>query len=165
MNSVRDGHYDGSMTKVLVVEPDEPLMRMLGWILIDAGFAVVCARDFDEALEKIPEVRPDVTVLDGDRTADMCADPIGAVRTRWRTGRVMLLRCPQSRRPSEITTADATLTKPFHADSLVAAIDDLCPTCEPVASPSTPVAADLHGDSLPPSRLWKRAHKQDRCDA
>jgi DNA-binding response OmpR family regulator len=153
------------MTKVLVVEPDEPLMRMLGWILIDAGFAVVCTRDFDEALEKMAEVRPDVTVLDDERSEDMCADPVGAVRTRWRTGRVMLLRRPQSSRPSGITTADATLTKPFHADSLVAAIHDLSPKCEPVASPSIPVAADLHGNSLPPSRLWKRSHKQDRRDA
>jgi hypothetical protein len=101
----------------------------------------------------MPLVRPDVTVLDGERTEDVRADPIGAVRTRWRTGRVTLLRHLQSRRPPAVTTADATLTKLFHADSLVAAIHDLCPKCEPGASPFIPVAADLHGDSLPPSRL------------
>lgn len=165
MNSVGDADYDGSVTKVLVVEPGEPLMRMLGWILVDAGFAVVCARDFDEALERMPEVRPDVTVLDGDRTEGLCADPIGAVRTRWRTGRVMLLRRPQARRLPEITTADATLTMPFHADALVAAIHDLSPKCEPGASPFTAVADDMRGGSLPSSRLWRRSHKQDGRDA
>ena len=116
------GSYDGSVAKVLIVEPDERLKRMMGWILIDAGFAVVCASDFDEALRRLPEARPDVTVLDGDGTEGLCADPIGAVRTRWRDGRVIDL---QPQHAPEITTADATLTKPFHVQSLLAAIHDL----------------------------------------
>ena len=92
------------------------------WILIDAGFAVVCPNDFDEALRRLPEARPDVTVLDGDGTEGMCADPIGAVRTRWRDGRVIDL---QPHYAPEMTTADATLRKPFHVQSLLAAIHDL----------------------------------------
>ena len=114
--------YAGCMTTVLIVEPDEPLMRMMGWVLIDAGFTVVCANDFDEALRRLPDARPDVTVLDDDGTEDTCADPIGAVRTRWHKGRVIEL---QPQHAPEMTTADATLRKPFHADSLVDAIRDL----------------------------------------
>ena len=116
------GPYDGCMSKVLIVEPDERLKRMMIWILIDAGFAVVCASDFDEALRRLREVRPDITVLDEDGAEGMCADPIGAVRTRWRRGRVIDI---QPHHAPEMTTADATLRKPFHVQSLLAAIRDL----------------------------------------
>jgi DNA-binding response OmpR family regulator len=156
--------YDCSVTKVLIVEPDEPLMRMLGWILIDAGFAVVCTGDFDEALRRLPEVRPDITVLDGDSAENMCADPIGAVRTRWGEGRVIDLQRPSA---PQMTTADATLRKPFHADSLVATIRELSGELPSEAETKVPsdTAKDVRGESLPASTLWSRMHKQHRRNA
>ncbi len=118
----RRGSYARFVTRVLIVEPDERLKRMMGWVLIDAGFAVVCASDFDEALERLPEVKPDITLLDVDGTEGMCADPIGAVRTRWRDGHVIDL---QPQYAQEITTADATLTKPLHVQAFLDAMHEL----------------------------------------
>jgi hypothetical protein len=52
----------------------------------------------------------------------VCADPIAAVRARWRDGRVIDL---QPQHALEITTADATLTKPLHVQAFLATIRDL----------------------------------------
>jgi DNA-binding response OmpR family regulator len=136
------------MTKVLLVEPDAPLMRIMGWILADAGFEVVGEHDFDEALRTLPELRPDVTVLNCDVTEGACTDRIGALRTRWPKGRVIDLQHLQAQHAHETMTADVTLTKPFHAESLVAAIHDLSAEHESYAQtePSVETAAELRGE-------------------
>jgi DNA-binding response OmpR family regulator len=138
------------MTKVLLVEPDAPLMRIMGWILADAGFEVVGEHDFDEALRALPEVRPDVTVLNGgDATDDERADRIAALRTRWPRGRVIDMTHLGAQEPQVATTADVMLTKPFHAESLVAAIHNLSAECESVdeGEPSSPAAVELGGEA------------------
>jgi DNA-binding response OmpR family regulator len=139
------------MTKVLIVEPDTPLMRVLGWILADAGFEVVGQHDFGEALRALPEVQPDVTVLNGGDalTDDERGDRIAALRTRWPRGRVIdLTHLGSARDTRSPTLADVTLTKPFHAESLVAAIHDLSAKGEPLGEtePSSPAAAELGGE-------------------
>ena len=133
------------MTKVVLVEPDAPLMRVMGWILADAGFEVVGEHDFDEALRTLPELRPDVTVLNCDMTEDACADRIAALRTRWPRGRVIDLQHLQAEHAHETTAADVTLTKPFHAESLVAAIHNLSAEHESYeeTEPSSPATAEL----------------------
>lgn len=137
------------MTRVLLVEPDAPLMRVVGWILADAGFEVVCERDFEEALRALPELRPDVTVLNGDDVADAeRGDRIAALRTRWPRGRVLDMLRVQAQHMSETTAADVTLAKPFHAESLVAAIHALAAEGEsPLeVQATTETATEVRGD-------------------
>jgi DNA-binding response OmpR family regulator len=135
------------MTKVLLVEPDAPLMRIMGWILADAGFEVVGEHDFDEALRALPELRPDVTVLNGGDvvTDDERADRIAALRTRWPRGRVIDMTHLGGGGPQVATTADVMLTKPFHAESLVAAVHNLSASHESIddGEPSSPATAEL----------------------
>ncbi len=52
------------MTKVLVVDDDRRLLRMLERTLIYEGFEVATAEDGQEALDRVYEEQPDVIVLD-----------------------------------------------------------------------------------------------------
>lgn len=49
---------------VLVIDDDEDNREVLGEVLGEAGYSVVCARDGAEALQLLGELRPDVILLD-----------------------------------------------------------------------------------------------------
>jgi CheY-like chemotaxis protein len=49
---------------ILVIDDDEDNREVLGEVLGEAGYSVVCARDGAEALELLRLVRPDVILLD-----------------------------------------------------------------------------------------------------
>ena len=131
------------MTTVLVVEPDASLKRLMRWILREAGYATVGAYDLDHALGALAGVQPDVTLLDGDElTDDERADEIAVLRTRWPGAGVIDVRhLGMGATPA----ADLTLTKPFHAESLVAAVDSLSAGCTSLAdtAPDSDAAAEL----------------------
>jgi CheY-like chemotaxis protein len=57
----------GSATRspsILVVDDDEDNREVLGEVLGEAGYSVVCARDGAEALQLLGQLRPDVILLD-----------------------------------------------------------------------------------------------------
>ena len=53
------------MKKVLVVEDDELLVKVLERLLMVSGFDVWSAPDGESALELVRDARPDVVILDG----------------------------------------------------------------------------------------------------
>jgi DNA-binding response OmpR family regulator len=55
---------DESMSKVVIVEDEETLLRNLAAKLQDEGFKVVTATDGEDGLEKIRSERPDLVILD-----------------------------------------------------------------------------------------------------
>jgi DNA-binding response OmpR family regulator len=112
------------MTKVLLIEPEQPLMRVMGWVLTEAGFEVIGLQDARTAEKQLPEIRPDVTVLNGDYGEPERARWLDRLRARWPGARVIDIHRMQVWGEST-EHADASLTKPFHADTLVEAINDL----------------------------------------
>ena len=111
------------MTKVLLVEPEKPLMRVMEWVLVEAGFEVIGLKDARTAEEQLPEIQPDVTVLNGEYADAERAAWLDRLRARWPEARVIDVHRMQVWGSSN-EHADASLVKPFHADTLVDAIND-----------------------------------------
>ncbi|MFH1855040.1 MAG: response regulator [bacterium] len=53
-----------SRKKILVVDDERPIVRIIQVNLERAGYEVICAYDGVEALEKVEECQPDMVVLD-----------------------------------------------------------------------------------------------------
>ena len=59
------GQSRGSIvTKVLIVDDDAGVLRMVGWVLRTEGFEVATATDGEEGLRKVEADLPDVIVTD-----------------------------------------------------------------------------------------------------
>lgn len=116
--------------RVLVVDDDEVIRRLISVNLQMEGFEVSTAVDGEECLGKVHEVRPDLVTLDvmmprldGIRTAArLRADP----RTRH-LKIVMISACAQSADIARAREAgvDAYLTKPFDPDQLIRVVRGL----------------------------------------
>lgn len=51
------------MAGVLVIENDQPLLRLLTWALMDAGFSVSMSRTAGDAIARSTEIDPSAIVL------------------------------------------------------------------------------------------------------
>lgn len=113
------------MTKVLLIEPERPLMRVMGWVLTEAGFEVIGDPDASHALATVPEIAPDVIVLNGEFPDDERAALIDALHERSASAPVIDVQKMQTWQPLSAREADARVTKPFHAETLVDVIKEL----------------------------------------
>ena len=51
------------MAGVLVIENEQPLLRLLTWALMDAGFSVSMSRSADDAIARAQQIEPSAIVL------------------------------------------------------------------------------------------------------
>jgi len=114
------------MTRVLVVEDDPTLRRVIELVLDARGYVVDQARNGKAALERMAEVPPDVVVadlkmplMDGFELLErMRAQPaLEAIPLILLTGNLEAARAAVG--------ADAVLTKPFEPAELIATIAKL----------------------------------------
>ena len=114
------------MTRVLVVEDDPTLRRVIELVLDARGYAVDQARHGGAALDRMAELPPDVVVadlrmplMDGHELLQrMRAEPrLEAIPVILLTGNVEAA--------SEAVGADVIITKPFEPADLCAAIERL----------------------------------------
>lgn len=126
----------GSLGRVLVVDDNDNIRRLIAINLELEGFEVVTARDGIEALEQVRDTTPDVITidwkmprLDGPQTvARLRADP----RTRdLRIAMVTANAQEVDRAYSESVGVDAYLTKPFDPQVLVAIVRRLAGHLDP----------------------------------
>jgi CheY-like chemotaxis protein len=117
----------GSLGRVLVVDDNDNIRRLIAINLELEGFEVVTARDGIEALELVREAAPDVITidwkmprLDGPQTiARLRADP----RTRDLPIAMVTANAQEvDRAYGESFGVDAYLTKPFDPQALVAMV-------------------------------------------
>ena len=103
---------------VLVVEDDQGIADMLGWILRDAGFRVYTAATVAAALECADEVCPDLVVADLI-LPDGLGSELVILLKRYavcQPATLMMSAHPQAKEQAERAGADACLSKPFDLD-------------------------------------------------
>jgi CheY-like chemotaxis protein len=117
------------MTRILVVEDEAPLCKLLAVALRDDGHEVITAENGFEALDKAREAPPNLVLLDlifpemdaetfveHYRQLPGCADsPIIVMSATYRGAPVVL-------------NSRAFLPKPFDLDQLLATVRELAPT-------------------------------------
>ena len=111
--------------RLLVVEDDRALARVVSDTLTFAGFEVQCVADGEAALRAARDSAPDLILLDvmlpGCSGFDLC----GVLRQSGRTPIIMLTARTQKADKLQGLElgADDYITKPFHFEELVARID------------------------------------------
>ncbi len=121
----------GTMAKRILIADDEPnIVAALEFLLQQNGYDVSIARNGDEALKLIEELRPDLVLLDVMMPLRSGYDVCQSVRARadWTHIKIVLLSAKG--REVEVNKgvalgADLYITKPFSTRELVAAINGL----------------------------------------
>ena len=133
--------------RILIVEDDEALARVLRDNLTFEGFDVRCAANGDVALDTIRELAPDLVVLDvmlpGRDGFDLC----GSLRQGGRTPVIMLTA--RSQKADKLrglnVGADDYVTKPFDLEELIARVHAVLRRTRPTVARVTlgPITIDF----------------------
>ncbi len=120
----------GSAGATLLICDDEDVLRDLIRATLDGQYALVEARDGDEALRRARERRPDLMLLDMMMPGRSGLDVLGELRADPRLADVpviMLTARTQAvdRDAAEEAGADRFLAKPFSPGELLAVVNDV----------------------------------------
>ena len=111
--------------EVILVVEDEALVRtLLVDVLVDAGFAVLSARNADEAI-KILESRADVRVVVTDINMPGSMDGLklaAAVRDRWPPVRIIITTARQKPESTDMPSESAFIRKPYDPDAMLSIV-------------------------------------------
>lgn len=113
--------------KILIVDDEVNVLRMLGYALESEGYEVVTAESGKEALAKVDAERPELMILDR-MLPDMSGDEVcGQLRRQSRTGDLPIImlsaRAQVADRISGLKAGvDEYVTKPFDSDEMVARV-------------------------------------------
>ncbi|MFI6981515.1 response regulator transcription factor [Embleya sp. NPDC050154] len=122
----------GEAARVLVVDDDEVIRQLIAVNLRLEGFVVSTARDGEECLRLVHEVRPDLVTLD---VVMPHLDGIGTaarLRADPRTSGLKILMISACAQDEDFSRAravgvDGYLTKPFHPEQLIRLVRALSP--------------------------------------
>ncbi len=111
-----------STARVLVVDDDPHIRRILRMALVEQGFEVSDARSGDEALEKFPSARPDLVILDVNMPGMSGLEACRLFRNSSEAAIIMLTVRDSERDKVEALDAGADdyVTKPFSVPELLA---------------------------------------------
>jgi CheY-like chemotaxis protein len=120
--------------RLLIVDDDESIRRLLRLTLPNEGFEIVEARDGSEALDRAFDDAPDLVVLDW-RMPNRSGEEVLRELLKLHPGLpVIVLTAEQETRERETATAlgaRAFLTKPFSPLQLIAAVESLLEQPQP----------------------------------
>jgi DNA-binding response OmpR family regulator len=114
--------------RILIVDDDESLRRLLLLTLPSEGYELVEARDGSEALEQLARALPDLVVLDWKMPGAGGADVLDAAKKLDPALPVIVLTAELKRIPrtlAESLGADVYLTKPFSPLELLDRVEGL----------------------------------------
>lgn len=150
------------MTRILVVDDDQKLLRMLGRTLQYEGFEVATATDGREALQKVEEWHPDLIVLDWLMPGLDGLGVMDNLRAMGDETLILMLTARdaiQDRVEGLESGADDYLVKPFAPAELLARVRALLRRRPATAAQERPLAhADLVLD--PQTRETRRGDRQ-----
>ena len=113
------------MTRILIVEDEQPIRRLLRTSLTSQGFQVAEAADGRQALAEIAAGEPDLIILDLGLPDIQGHELIGAIRDQGSSVPIVVLSSRTDERGKVEALdlgADDYVTKPFGTDELLARI-------------------------------------------
>ncbi len=139
--------------RVLIVEDEPAVRRLLAYNLEAAGFEVAAARDGEEALLQIEELPPDLLILDwmlpGLSGIELCRRLRRRPATAGLPVIMLTARVEESDRLRGLETgADDYVTKPFSPAELVARVRAVLRRARPAMAGELLTFADLRLDLL-----------------
>lgn len=139
------------MARVVLIEDEASLARIISWVLLEARHDVAIVSDAHQAGGRAAEFDADVVVVDSRSLKDETAPLIRELRQRLQGVKVLDVARRKDRAdvaPPGDTHADSRpdlcLGMPFHADDLLAAVDDLTDRHHGAAPRTDAGAARLH---------------------
>jgi type II secretory ATPase GspE/PulE/Tfp pilus assembly ATPase PilB-like protein len=124
----RSGPHGGPATKVLLVDDEDSLRKVMRELLERDGYAVTEARDGVQALDQIDRVGPDIVVLDLNLPGLDGYGVLSHLRSRPATAAIpVIVLTAKGDEDNEVRVfelgADDFLTKPFRARALSARLE------------------------------------------
>lgn len=137
--------------KVLVVDDEPFIIRSLSFVLERAGYDVYQARNGDEALEKLRDVRPAICILDvmmpRRNGYEVCQIVKGDPELRDTYVILLTAKGQESaRKQGLLAGADEYLTKPFSPSAIVERVQQLLEAADgpgAAANADTPKSEEL----------------------
>jgi DNA-binding response OmpR family regulator len=114
-----------SVSKVLVLDDDNALLRLLRLTLTSEGFEVITASNGLEGLEKVDREPPDVILLDLEMPVMDGRTFFRELRKQGNDTPVLILSAYGAREAQRELHADGSLEKPFDADVLMQELKQL----------------------------------------
>jgi DNA-binding response OmpR family regulator len=114
-----NGSRGPSVSKVLVLDDDNALLRLLRLTLTSEGFEVITASNGLEGLEKVDREPPDVILLDLEMPVMDGRTFFRELRQQGNNTPVLILSAYGARDAQRELHADGSLEKPFDADALM----------------------------------------------
>ena len=117
-----------AVKKILVVDDEYSNAEVLGLILADEGFDVLCASNGQEGLERVQQFLPDLIMLDFMMPVLNGAEMGRALRSAPETRSIKILMnsaLPEASVRAHFTDYDAYLRKPFRFESALKLITQL----------------------------------------
>ena len=113
--------HAGVQRCVLVIDDDESIRELITLALEDEGFRVICAPEGETALKMIPEICPDVILLDNRMPVMDGSQFIGQYREQFghRAPLIVLSAVENPEQVAKETGADGFLPKPFDLSELI----------------------------------------------
>jgi DNA-binding response OmpR family regulator len=114
-----NGSRGPGVSKVLVLDDDNALLRLLRLTLTSEGFEVITASNGLEGLEKVDREPPDVILLDLEMPVMDGRTFFRELRKQGNNTPVLILSAYGARDAQRELHADGSLEKPFDADVLM----------------------------------------------
>jgi DNA-binding response OmpR family regulator len=114
-----NGSRGPGVSKVLVLDDDNALLRLLRLTLTSEGFEVITASNGLEGLEKVDQEPPDVILLDLEMPVMDGRTFFRELRKQGNNTPVLILSAYGARDAQRELHADGSLEKPFDADVLM----------------------------------------------
>lgn len=110
--------------QAVIIGWDEALRRRVAWILDEEGFSPQTFASLDDALDAAPDLHPDVVLVNTDVPERVKESKVDDLRKAFpRTPVIDITR--KAVHPGYDSAADQQLSKPFHADDLIARVRDV----------------------------------------
>jgi DNA-binding response OmpR family regulator len=112
------------MASILVIEPDEPVLRLIGWALIEAGHEVATTLELEDAVTLAERHRPDLIIFNGPMRTSTLEEHVSRIRELVPQAKVIdLHEAGGAYDEQRMFLADAAIEKPFPAIDLLDTID------------------------------------------
>lgn len=111
------------MRAVFIVESASPLLKLLGWALIEEGLKVSRSTDLQDALTRLPGIPISAVIINADLSAGQLRDYVDALRGAAPSTPIVALATAATADGDH--GADAVVREPYSVDALVALIKNL----------------------------------------